>query len=226
MGDEDDMEDEEDEKNDDAPTKQQYVGQCCYADTISSFMETDRNEWLEEMIHQYSSTSPYPLDVEQKHAWEDAYHVLMDAFRDLCDCDDRYGALAIVFEYVMPIRNPSKASIKTTVGYRCDAVIVSSETVIAIEFKQWKDFPKGRKLERQADKYRKRLKRWHMASAGLTKKALFVPTKASNLNLKIGRVRVCSPDNLAQAIHDCFEYAPQPFCSLQSWLDSEWQDRR
>ena len=215
----------DDDDDDDRPSKCRYVGNCCYADSISSFVDTDKKKWLKAMSERHPSTSPYQLDEEQRRAWDNAYDVLREVFEDLCACDERYGDISIVFEYVMPIRNPEKASIDRTVGYRCDAVIVSSETVIAIEFKQWDAFPRGRRLERQADKYRKRLRRWHVASAGLTKKALFVPTKASGLDLKSGRVRVCSPDNLAQAIRDCFQSAPHRIPSLRSWLDSEWRDR-
>ena len=201
-----------------------FVGQCCVYGTVGKFLEWSENGWLSQMRHNHHQVTDHGLDAAQIDAWKDCHNALRPALEKLCGIDSRYRSIGIVFEYVMPYRRPPFDDLDSDPGRRADVVLVSTETVICLEFKRYKENNLWPGAIRQARMYPRKLRRYHVESVGKTKKGILVLTRDRKVNLALPRLRICSPDCLASAIHECFQSRPSPISDLDAWLASEWKE--
>jgi len=204
---------------------------CCWHGTVDEFLNISTKDWLKEMEERYPYVYPpeFELEPENIEGWLSERESLMMALSILtCDYDEQYGDLDIVCEFAMPQSNPSNGrNLEGRVW--CDAVLVSNESLVAMEFKDRtrKSIGDGVWLRNETDKYRRHLKRWHLGSAGLKKYAVCVLTAESRREWteKMQQVLFCDTFALPQIIDDCFKWRPEPIDSLDDWLTAAWVDR-
>jgi len=221
----DEEEENEEEYEEDEYASPGFVGNCCFHCSVADFQRTDRDDWIRRMRSNYSRVTSHALDSDQIAAWRDCHAKLVPALNELCNVDAKYGVLELVFEYVMPCRRPPFDDLESDPGRRADVVLVSSETVVCLEFKRYNVGDLWPGAIRQARMYPRKLRRYHAESIGKTKKGILVLTRARGYDDTVPRLRICSPDCLADAIHDCFRYRPVPVADLNAWIASEWRER-
>lgn len=200
-----------------------YVNNFCLKTTVHEFKNMKKSSWTDEMISGFSNVYDGELSKSQIGAWEDSFDVLQKTFDDV---PDTFGKLHIVFEYVLPKHKPGSRKFDTGNGVRPDALVLSSNTVVVIEFKGLEKRYNG--CEAQARKYRRRIQEWHTESIGMNKKTALVFTKATGLNDRHFRVSECSPDMLAGILKEFLGNNPQAMTEerLGRWLNSGYNDRK
>ena len=191
-------------------------GYCCVL-KIGEVLEIPGATWLDTMIESYPTVSDFVLNRAQIRAWVDEYAVLQKAFRDL---PAGYRALDVVFEYVIPQNRPLGEEPDPASWIRPDAVILSEDTVLILEFKQRAE--DERYQQRPAQKYRKSIKRYHRASRRMRKRSVLVLTKQRDYLEHYPGLDSCSPDKLATVIRDCLEDDCRPHPDAFAWLASEF----
>ena len=98
------------------------VNRYCYQNQISTFLQEDKGEWIDEMRSTMTAISPLPLSSSQMHAWDDCFKVLQ---RELPTFAAKHPEFSIIFEYFLPYES----------GRRPDVVLLSDKQVIILEFK-------------------------------------------------------------------------------------------
>ena len=191
-------------------------GYCCVL-KIGEVLEIPGETWLDTMIESYPAVSDFVLNRAQIRAWVDEYAVLQKAFRDL---PAGYRALDVVFEYVIPQNRPLGEAPDPASWIRPDAVILSADTVLILEFKQRAE--DERYQQRPAQKYRKSIKRYHLASRRMRKRSVLVLTKQREYLEHYPGFDSCSPDRLATVIRDCIEDDCRPHPDVFAWLGSDF----
>lgn len=197
-----------------------YIGKCCYHSTVDKLLALGETEWERTMASRFKRVSPFPLKPEQSRAWWNCYAALASAFHEL---PAEYGKLQIIFEYVLPQRRPDDTAPPVDdTGIRADAVLLSKDTVLILEFKDRDALYPG--CERQARKYARRLRRWHTGSAGMRRKTAVVLTQSPPLREKRYRLTACSPDELAGVIGDTFPLPLKrmPAVGVWDWMAAPW----
>ena len=173
-------------------------------------------EILKQLRQNYSRISDYKLEKAEKQSWAASIDTIKQAYRQL---DPSFGELDVVMEYVMPRHKPGSAKSEGEHSIRTDAVLVSSKTVLVLEFKQ-RDTSFEEGFVKQAGKYQTRLKRYHSGSKEMIIKSVLVLTKAENHLKSFGAVASCSADKLSDALALMFEPAPQPHDDIDRWINA------
>lgn len=65
------------------------MGRYCYSSSISDFLKTSSDEWLETMRSNFSENSPLPLDTSQINAWKDCYNVLHSVLPNFVNVNEK-----------------------------------------------------------------------------------------------------------------------------------------
>ena len=76
--------------------------------------------------------------------------------------------------------------------------------------------------QRPAQKYRKSIKRYHLASRRMRKRSVLVLTKQRGYLEHSPGLDSCSPDKLATVIRDCLEDGCRPHPDVFAWLGSDF----
>ena len=197
-----------------------YIGKCCYHDTVDKLLALGEAEWERTMASRFKRVSPFPLRPEQSRAWRNCYAALASAFHEL---PAEYGKLQIIFEYVLPQRRPDDTTPRVDdTGIRADAVLLSKDTVLILEFKDRDALFPG--CERQARKYARRLRRWHTGSVGMRRKTAVVLTQSPPLREKRYRLTACSPGELSGVIGETFPLPLKrmPAVGVWDWMAAPW----
>ena len=179
-------------------------GYCCVL-KIGEVLEIPGETWLDTMIESYPAVSDFVLNRAQ----------MQRAFRDL---PASYRALDVVFEYVIPQNRPLGEPPDPASWIRPDAVILSADAVLILEFKQRAEDERWQ--QRPAQKYRKSIKRYHLASRRMRKRSVLVLTKQRDYLEHYPGFDSCSPDRLATVIRDCLEDGCRPHPDVFAWLGS------
>ena len=185
--------------------------------TVGGFLNKTQDKVIKSLKNNYSRVCDYSLEEEQIKAWKDCLNVLKGSLSEL---PDSYNNLNIVFEYVLPQNKPGTMKALKGNTVRPDVLIISSDTVLVLEFKQHDDPFEG--FFSQAKKYQTRIERYHAQSREMTVKSLLVLTKAINCSGGEDGVSFCSPDLLSEAILNALGETPKKHPNIQQWLDSEF----
>jgi len=176
---------------------------------------------IKQIRQNYSQISDFKLDKAETKSWATSLDELKQAYKQM---DRAFGELDVVMEYVMPRHKPGSAKSESEHSIRADAIIVSSKTVIVLEFKQ-RDAKFEEGFVKQAGKYQTRLSRYHIGSKDIIIKSVLVLTKAENHLKTFGAVASCSADKLADALTLMFEPMPVPFFNILDWIQSGFNSR-
>ena len=174
------------------------VGDYAKYYTVKGFLNkvTDIGAFVSKMSANYGRVGYGDLEEGQKKAWGDCYEVLNEALSELPE--KWKEKLIIIFEYVLPNHAPWTKKFADEKHLRSDAILLSGDTVIVLEFKQMSKL--FEKYCGQAGKYVRRLKRYHVGTQGMGIVPVLVLTKASGYRDIVDGVIVCSPDMLSDEI--------------------------
>ncbi len=183
--------------------------------TFSGFRFKTNEKIIKSLTNNFHRVSDFSLEKEQIVAWKDCCNVLRMSLSEL---PASYNDLWIVFEYVLPKYKPGTKKFLSGTHIRADVVLVSSSTVLVLEFKQ-RDRPYEWMIS-QAKKYQTRIEKYHVQSQGMAVKSMLVLTKAENVIDNIDGVHICSPDNLSDEIKQLMGEPPKKRLHIQQWVDS------
>ena len=201
-----------------APVQSQTrkVGNCGATFKLKD-VSKQKKDILKQLKKNYSQVSDFKLEKAEEHSWASSLETIVDAYKQLDPAS--FGELDVVMEYVMPRYKPGSTKADEEHSIRADAVIVSSKTVLVLEFKQ-RDTGFEEGFVKQAGKYQTRLNRYHKEAENMIIKSVLVLTKADNHIKSFGTVASCSADKLADAIALMFEPSPQPNKEIEEWIHS------
>ncbi len=185
------------------------MGRYCYSASISDFLKTSSEEWLETMRSNFAENSPLPLDPSQINAWKDCYNVLHSV---LPDFDNSHPGFAVIFEYQLPYES----------GRRPDVVLLSQEQVIILEFKM-KHFAYPADLD-QCTAYGRDIREYHFESRNREVIDALVLTKAKSMleqDPEVGTY-ICSSDKLGDFLEEVVADSVTP-CDVGDWIDSAYE---
>ncbi len=193
-----------------------YLGHYCWGGTVDQFVNTTKAQWLEDMIQQYNTVSPFDLKPSQKKAWASSYSALKAALKK----NNKLKDTLLVFEYVLP------AYIDNGVVNELfwpDALIVTDKKILVLEFKD-------RPLENddvinnflsQPNKYKRRLTKYHVESKDKQIKCILVSTQMQKTIKKIESDTFCSGDMLQKALEESWSKTILQF-DHTAWLNSKF----
>lgn len=194
-----------------------YVNHYCYHSKIKELLSLSDDEWLKKMIDNFHNVYPSDPSYGQILAWKVMFGPLV---QQLIALPQAYKELDIIFEYVLPKQYmiPDNPGFATHIGERADIIILSSETVLILEFKGKHKNPVW--SQRQARKYRNRIQHFHDESYGMNKKDVMVTLGDDSFEKGIYKMFVCGMDNLNDTIVELLEKDPSPHSDPKAWINS------
>ena len=179
-----------------------------------------KSEILRTLRKNYTRVSDFKLEKSEKESWASSLSILRAAYLTL---GPAFGHLDVVMEYVLPRFKPGTKKSLTEHPIRADVLMVSSKTVLILEFKRRNaEFESGYVM--QAGKYQTRIQRFHAASSDMIIKSIVVLTEEKNHVSSFGNVASCSADKLGDVIGLMFEPNPQTHPSFEEWINSEFHE--
>ena len=179
-----------------------------------------KNDILRTLRKNYTRVSDFKLEKSEKESWTSSLNILRAAYLTL---GPAFGHLDVVMEYVLPRFKPGTKKSLTEHPIRADVLMVSSKTVLVLEFKRRDaEFESG--YVKQAGKYQTRIQRFHTASSNMIIKSIVVLTEEKNHVSSFGNVASCSADKLGDVIGLMFEPDPQTHSSFEEWINSEFHE--
>ena len=185
------------------------MGRYCYSSSVSEFLRTNKEDWLEIMQTSFAENSTLPLDSSQINAWKDCYDVLQKV---LPDFDSAHPGFAVIFEYQLPYES----------GRRPDVVLLSEEQVIILEFKM-KLAIYSADLD-QCTAYGRDIREYHYESRNKEVIDALVLTKAKGISERDSEVGtyICSGDKLGSFLEEVVADSVTP-CDVGDWVDSAYE---
>ena len=179
---------------------------CCYLGTIKEFLNENEDEWIRSMKTRFHEIyEDFPLEDDdnrgQVGAWKDCFRVLQNVLKNAEYQDTNY----IIFEYKLPYEG----------GRRPDVLIVSSNQLLVLEFKQWDHYE-----ETQADQllgYTRDFREYHVACRDMDVISVLVLTRTTGILRKTKNVFVRSPDKLEIHCRSDKDF------NIYDWIDSDYQ---
>lgn len=197
--------------------RNQQLGKCAMFITARNLLTKTEDRFVHKLKHNFHKVTDYELSDGQIRAWRNCYQVLTKTFSGL---PEAYGNLWVVFEYVLPQHAPGTNRFVDEKHIRSDVILVSRDVAMVLEFKQSAEAFDG--YYRQANKYRRRLKRFHEESDGMAIEAVLVLTRAEDYTGALGDVKGCSPDRLFFELKKCFGESPELHPNITRWLNSDF----
>lgn len=197
------------------------INEYCWLGRVGNFLSLDQETWIASMKSRFQRVTSFPLTKEQERAWRNSFDVLQSA---LTDMGDAYQKLHLVFEYCLPMYPPRKDGTVSDYVVRADAILVSADTAVVLEFKDRDDAIVHH--ARAARKYRSRLQKYHDESVGMRKWSVLIPTLATDLcERKLNRVTACSPDRLAEELVRQLGDHPKAHPDISRWRRSGYSQK-
>lgn len=180
----------------------------CYMGTVTDFLQTSCDTWLQEMKSNFSEAYLLSLGKLQIDAWIDCYHVLKS---ELTPFNEIYRAFHIVFEYALPYE----------AGRRPDVLLISNEYVLILEFKK-----KEKVLRADLDQvaaYCRDIQEYHYESRNKRVLPYLVVTKMQEIEtISENGVHICSGDMLFKALCKAVP-GKVTACKIETWLQSNYE---
>lgn len=192
---------------------------CCYVGTIAEFLNEVEDQWLDKMVTNFKSLyEKFPFNEKdyedykkpenagqkpngQVGAWVDCFRVLQKILKDVECPNTNY----IIFEYKIPYEG----------GRRPDVLIVSSDKLLVLEFKQWEHYEKSH--VDQLLGYARDLREYHVATRKRTVIPVLVLTTATEISMRVKGAWVRSPDKFQIHCHSNQDF------DIEQWLESDYQ---
>ncbi len=193
------------------------LGKYALFTTPLLLLRLKKETFVNVLQNNYSSVSSLPLEDGQIKAWENCYDVLKAVLPTL---PYSFRNLWLIFEYVLPLHNPSSNKFLNENHIIADMVLISADTAVVLEFKQRSDTYFG--MFRQAKKYQNRLINFHVESINMSVKSLLVLTKAKEYTTVFEEVPACSPDLLRNQLVNFFGSNPQRKQKIERWINSDF----
>ncbi|WP_192944934.1 DNA/RNA helicase domain-containing protein [Ligilactobacillus agilis] len=181
---------------------------AAYINSLPAFIQESKEDWLKNMINNFQQENDLPLDASQVRAWDDCGSHLLT---ELADLATSHPQMQIIFEYRLPYGSDR----------RPDVLLIDSNQVIILEFKQKKYFlPED--ID-QAAAYARDLQEYHSESRGKKVTSIVVLTKNSAIPTKVLNGTLgCSIDQLAATIQDIIVPGGQPV-DIDTWINSNYE---
>lgn len=186
---------------------------------VSTFLSKSKKEFISKLRKSMKRLTEEECKPGEITAWEDCYDVLQ---RVLPKLPESYRALWIIFEYVLPKKKPGTKKYCEGRYCRPDVILLSSDRVLVMEFKQSKGINPDAfaRHVHQAGMYKRKLDKYHDASRHMTVLSILVLSKAENRREEQEDCIVCSPDQLADEITHFMGNDPKPYINEIRWLQS------
>lgn len=149
-------------------------------------------------------------DESQFVAWQNAYDVLFQSFSELISSRPTAGNWNLIFEYELPRER----------GRRPDLIILTSETILVLEFKDFAA-PLQSHLD-QVTAYCRDLRYYHSESHTLAVSPVLVLTKYSGISLVQDNVEVASPNSLFETLNRLVPMSSEHLVDVQKWLRGDY----
>ena len=192
-----------------------YLGHYCWSGSAEQLVNSTKEAWLTKMIEKYPDVSPYALKAGQKTAWGSSFSAMKKALKN-----NKPKNALLVFEYALPL---SLGEDGAEMLVWPDALIVTDKKIVVLEFKN-RPLNDDKIIEHflsQAQKYQRRLEKYHVASQEKTIECILVSTKMHNAFRKTNAGVFCSGDQLNRAISKAFPTAAKAF-DYEDWLNSQF----
>lgn len=181
---------------------------AAYINSLPAFIQESKEDWLKTMINNFQQENDLPLDASQVRAWDDCGSHLLT---ELADFATSHPQMQIIFEYRLPYGSDR----------RPDVLLIDSNQVIILEFKQKKfflheDIDQAAAYARDLQEYHSESRRKKVTSIVVLTKNLAIPTKV--LNGTLG----CSIDQLAATIQSIIVPGGQPV-DIDTWINSNYE---
>ena len=157
-------------------------------------------------------------------SWKDSYPILADAFNQL---PEDYGNLWIFLEYIIPNKKPGSDSYNNGKHCRADAVLLSADKVLVLEFKQTRA-DRSDLIEKHVKKtnhYGVIIRKYHDESVGMEIRCIVVETWAEPMQTIKNGIHVCSKDKLTEEILAFMGEHPQTHLFPKQWAESNYSIR-
>jgi len=193
------------------------IGECLKYYSVNGFlMKTqDAEKFSNRMANKYRSMVGEEPGESQIKAWKDCCEALHRSLPFLPNA--KREKMSIVFEYCLPANAPWKPEFEGENHLRTDVLLLSGNKVAVLEFKQSDTFFEG--YRRQAQKYGRRLKKYHVLSKSMKIRCVCVLTGATELDQYDEGAKICSPDQLGKVLNKMFLYVSEP-ANMTKWLGS------
>ena len=196
-----------------------YLGHYCYADTISSFMRMTEPQFISHMKKEYYGVTSHVLTPAEVESWKRSYKLIQKAF----EYAPNSGEATVVFEYVRPERKRGKKDLFCEqVGCRADVIILTKTIITIVEVKNrtMEDVIKAN-FHNQAQKYKRKLQQFHMASQDAKIKVMLVCLQENELSVRKQQTWFLSADGFREKVHSQ-SIGTQSMDDTESWIKSDW----
>ena len=195
-----------------------FLGQYCWFGTVEQFLKSKQDPWLHVMVSRYPLVSPFLLTSSIKSSWRTCYSPLKKALKSL---GQNYSNILLAFEFVLPQKVKNGAVCILT---RPDVLLISKKIILVLEFK---DKPLTENAVDQyllqVQKYKHRLKQYHVESKGKQINCLLISTDMKGVLYTIKKGTFCSGDQLAEAIRTNLQSpAALTIPQMKRWLSSDF----
>lgn len=181
---------------------------AAYINSLPAFIQESKEDWLKNMINNFQQENDLPLETSQVRAWDDCGSHLLT---ELADLAISHPQMQIIFEYRLPYGSDR----------RPDVLLIDSNQVIILEFKQ-KKFFLHEDID-QAAAYARDLQEYHSESRGKKVTSIVVLTKTSAIPTKVLNGTLgCSIDQLAATIQSIIVPGGQPV-DIDTWINSNYE---
>lgn len=177
-----------------------HHGNFCFQCTFEEIASVNKDQFLEEMIRNSILVCDEEPNDAQCRAWINCQKILSKTVKHL---PEEYKTCWLVFEYVLPQHKPGTKKFDKETGIRPDVLVVGKDFVTVLEFKQ-------RKLDSdnsvyfgyisQAQKYVRRLNKYHSLSKDKYVAPIVVLALEKNYLEDSGDYIACSADRLSDAL--------------------------
>lgn len=196
-----------------------YLGQYCYADSISNLMCMTEPQFIAHMKREYPRVTSYDLTREEVESWKRSYRLIKNAFKDAPNSSEAI----VIFEYVLPAgKFDRKDLFCDQVGCRPDIIILTKTIITIVEVKdRTMAGALDAKYQKQAQKYKRKLRQFHMASQDTKIKVMLVCLQEEDLSVRESKTWFLSSDGFREKVLSQ-SIGTQSLTDPDSWIESDW----
>ena len=203
------------------------VNNCCMCLRFKDFDSMTEAEFIHYMKLQYVLINPHKLSDRIVRSWEDEYLQIKKYFLPILKKQNKsFVNFHIIFELKLAL---DPADIDSGKFVYSDAVIVSDDGFVVLEFKQY-DFDIVETYWREANKYLKRLKRHKIGTKQHLKFVYMICTKANRDGVypfkKARNFWYGNAKSVANDLCNNFFAKTKPFKDIEKWLSAGFWEKK
>lgn len=196
-----------------------YLGHYCYADTVSNYMRMTESQFISHMKRAYPGVTSYALTSGEIESWKRSYKLIRKAFEDAPNSSEA----TVVFEYVLPEKKRGREDLFCEqIGCRADVIILTKTIITIVEVKNrtMEDVIKA-KYHYQAQKYKRKLQQFHMASQDTKIKVMLVCLQENELSVRKQQTWFLSADGFREKVQSQ-SIGTSSLENIDDWIESDW----